>query len=61
MFFCFEGFAGGTCSGTLLGAVSTPNDCCFVPDRGGLGGGSYVESGSEQCFNCMTIIGEIQI
>jgi hypothetical protein len=56
MFFCFEGF-GGTCSGDLLGAVSSPEDCCFTPNRNGLGGGAYVAAGDEQCRNCMDITG----
>lgn len=63
MIFCFRGFTGGTCSGDLLGggAVNSPQECCFSPDREenpGLGGGAYVISGDETCFSCMTVIGE---
>ena len=58
MFFCFEGFMGGTCSGSLFGVVNNPEDCCFTPERGGLGGGSFVETDEVDCFSCMTIIGE---
>lgn len=58
MYFCFTGFEGGTCAGDLLGVVDSPPDCCFIPDRGGLGGGSFVASGEEDCISCMSQIGE---
>lgn len=63
MIFCFGGFTGGTCSGDLLGegALSSPEACCFLPDRGGLGGGAFVIFGNETCFSCMTVIGESSI
>ena len=41
-----------------MGAVDSPEECCFIPGRGGLGGGSFVAGGDEDCFSCMTIIGE---
>ena len=61
MFFCFEGFEAGTCSGGLIASVASPEECCFTPGRGGHGGGAYVAAGDERCFNCMTIIGEGEI
>ena len=54
MFFCFESFAEGRCVGNLLGVVSTPEECCLIPDRGGLGGGGFVEPDNEDCTSCMT-------
>ena len=60
MYFCFERFDSDSCAGALRGRVSTPSECCFLSDRGGLGGGSYVAAGDEQCINCMTVTGEIE-
>ena len=59
MFFCFERFESDSCAGQLIAGVSRPEDCCFTIDRGGLGGGSFVASGDEQCFNCMNVTGEL--
>ena len=61
MMFCFEDFAAGTCAGPLFGVVDSPEECCFTPERSGLGGGSFVESGNETCTSCMTIIGKPNI
>ena len=59
MYFCFEGFVGGTCSGSLLGATTDTLDCCRPTSQGGLGGGSFVASGAEECFQCdIDLIGE---
>ena len=58
MYFCFEAFLANTCARNLLGTTPSPEECCFSTDRGGLGGGSYVASGDEECFSCMNIIGE---
>ena len=63
MLFCFQDFnsATGTCEGNLLGAVNSPEDCCFQPDRPvrpGLGGEGFVAVGSADCVSCMTIVGK---
>ena len=51
--FAFSSFndATNTCEGRLLGMVADPDVAC-APDPYGLGAGSYVAPGSEDCQRC---------
>ena len=53
-------FPDNNCAGFPLAVgVDTPEDCCFVPSRGGRGAGSFASAGGDgQCIGCMTIIGQ---
>ena len=61
MMFCFTDIVEGQCMGQFIGAVSTPQECCFLTSRGGLGAtrGGFVVSGTENCISCMdTVVGK---
>ena len=60
--FCFERYdEAGMCSGMYLGSANTSEECCLLPGSGGMGAGAYATgiSGTENCFNCMNVIGEL--
>ena len=55
---CFPGGDTTCTSIPIAGGASSAEACCFIPSRGGLGGGSYSAVGGEQCINCMTVVGK---